>query len=181
MTYLIEGTVIREEKPDKYINNYVSKTVKKFGPTTEIDTIITNSEKFTHRSDRKFEYIDTLKKAVKLCEKKEVDVSKSKLFVPSRGWESYLDMLFRETKEYKTLSGELELWKEFRVPSPWLYFYARGKLENSFAYDSESKSFVNTPLKGKTKKTSYGIMSPIRSWERTNVIVRVEQGYRINY
>jgi hypothetical protein len=170
MTYLIEGEVIIEEKPEKYMNNYVSKIVKRFGPTTEIDTIITNSEKITHNSDRKFEYIDTLEKAVELCDKLEVDVSKSKLFAPSKGWENYLNWLFQETEEHQTLSGELKLWKEFRVPSPWLYFYSRGKLESSFAYAPISKGFVEIPNVGRSKKTCYGFMSPVVSRQRTNVV-----------
>lgn len=164
MTYVIEGKLVREEKPDKYMNRFVDfkliKDVRGGSTTTKRSYITTTSERFAHQLNNRgynLRWNGDLERAVEMCTREEVRVSKTKLFNPRSGWENYLTQKFGETKEEKTLDGELRLWGETRLPIPWLYVASFGRLENVFVFDDAG--FVVEPMtKHNGKKFTIGVV-----------------------
>ena len=151
MTYLIEGKLVREEKPDKYMNRFVDfkliEDIHDGSNTTERRYITTTSERFAHWLNNRgynLRWNDDLGRAVEMCAREVVEVSKTKLFTPMSGWEDYLTNKFGETKEEKTLDGELSVWRETRLPVPWLYIASFGKLKDVFIFDDAG--FVVEPM-----------------------------------
>lgn len=167
MTYVIEGTLVKEEKPDKYMNKFVDfkliEDIHGGSTTTKRRYITTTSERFAHWLNNRgcnLQWNKDLERAVEMCARREVGVSKTKLFSPGSGWEAYLTHKFRETKEEKTLEGNLRVWEETRLPIPWLYVASFGKLKDVFVFDDVG--FVVEPMTNhEGKKFTAGIVLDI--------------------
>ena len=120
--------------------------MERVGGTTTKKYLTTTSRLIANWLNRRGHHLawnDDLDIALSLCERIEIGVSKSKTFTPWGGWESYLTNQFADTKEHRTLSGELNLWKELRVPTPWVYFGSIGKLKNILVF--ENNEFIFDP------------------------------------
>lgn len=164
MTYVIEGKLVREEKPDKYMNRFVDfkliENIRGGSTTTKRRYITTTSERFAHWLNNRgydLQWNEDLERAVEMCDRGEVGVSKTKLFTPKSGWEDYLTQKFGETKEERTLDGELKVWGETRLPTPWLYVASFGKLEDVFVFNDDG--FVVEPMaKHEGKKSTAGVI-----------------------
>jgi hypothetical protein len=84
-----------------------------------------------------------------VCDEERIRIEQT-IFTPLKSnWEEYLTKWFGETKDKKTISGELFLWDEKRTPFPFLYSRADGKLEDSFVF--EDGKFVQGPKKVGTR------------------------------
>jgi len=92
--------------------------------------------------------------------KRNIFISKTKISEPKEGWEKYLTREFIETKKWKTINGRLEVWKEIRFPTPWIYFISDGEIIDIFTFDG--KEFISNPKeKYEGRKITYGLITPI--------------------
>jgi len=142
MTYVIEGKLVRGEKPEKYMNRFVDfkliEDIRGGSTITKIRDLTTTSEKLAHQLNNKgynLQWNEDLERAVEMCERREVRVSKTKLFTPRSGWENYLTQIFGETEEERVIEGKLRVWGETRLPTPWLYVASFSKLEDVFVFE----------------------------------------------
>lgn len=162
MTYVIEGKLVVEDKPEKYMNKFVDFKVTqyiKFGSVrTRRKLLHTTSERFAKRLNKRghdLQWNDDLDRAIEMCERKEIDVSKTKLFAP-QNWCNYLTKKFGESKDTRTLDGKLEVWNDLRLPTPWLYVLAPGKLKDIFIFDEDG--FVKDSYRYTGKRFAGGVV-----------------------
>jgi hypothetical protein len=188
MTYVIEGKLICEEKPAKYMNKFVDfqllEDVRNGSNITKKRYISTTSEKFAHNLNNTgyhLQWNEDLERAIDMCEKRKISISETRIFTPRVGWSKYLTKTFAETKEEITLDGELNLWSETRLPIPWLYVAAFGKLENIFVFDNH-KFIIEPRALHKGKKFTSGIVldTPFfyMGFSSTRTIVQTSRRYR---
>jgi hypothetical protein len=146
MTYLLTGTLVVQEKPEKYMEKYVhfkeSRSKKVEGNRTEKEVrkeaFATTSKTIVELLNRRgfnFVYNDDIETAKSICNVGEKTVRNSYLFAPKPEWGDYLTKNFSETPEDKTLEGELRVWNELRLPSPWVYIFATGKLLGRYVFN----------------------------------------------
>ncbi len=142
MTYVIEGKLVREEKPEKYMNRFVDfkliEDIRGGSTITKIKYLTTTSETLAHQLNNKgynLQWNEDLERAVDICARREVGVSKTKLFTPRSGWENYLTQTFGETEEERIIDGKLRVWGETRLPTPWLYVASFSRLEDVFVFE----------------------------------------------
>jgi len=170
MTYLIEGKIIIEEKPDKYFNRFVDfHKIKQFRNGLiyhNIGYLATDSEKLAALLNNNGQHLvwnEDLERAIELCSKNIYDVHKIKLYIPRKGWKIYLNDKFKETSEEKTIAAELMLWHETK---PTYSITSRSdctsieQLENVYVFD-EDKFTVEpiTKYRGDTKRYDMAIDS----------------------
>ncbi|MBT5023132.1 hypothetical protein HOK51_06400 [Candidatus Woesearchaeota archaeon] len=142
MTYVIEGKLKVSEKPEKYLNTYVDfkriENVRGGSTTTKTTHLITSSERIANWLNKRgnnLELNQDLERAVEMCQQREISICKSKIFKPKKTWEEYLTKTFKEQNNLETLSGELTVWTEFRFPSPWLYVFSHGELNEKYIFN----------------------------------------------
>lgn len=164
MTYQIEGELVREERPERYLNRFVDfQSTRKVRGDTEITNrkcIVTTSEKFAHWLNKRghnLQWNEDLERAMEMCERKEIEVSATKLFRPLASWEEYLTQKFGDNEDEKTVNGELHVWRETRVPTPWLYAASFGKLEDVYVF-KDSRFSTESGTRHEGKKFTYGIL-----------------------
>ena len=94
---------------------------------------------------------------------KEIKIFKSKLTSPKGSWLAYINTNISSRIDCHEINGgTLKLWKELRIPTPWLYFYARALLHDTFVFDKEKNRFTHKESDSffdnyiYTKKTSWG-------------------------
>ncbi len=137
MTYLITGELVLQEKPEKYLNHYVSLIKEEHidgnHTHTGIDIKITNLESLAENwrsSGRPLEFVTSLERAREFCKKQTLEIHDSKFLTPKHGWEDYLTKKYGTWDDghdkYTALKGEIIVWKQTRLPLPWIYCYASG-------------------------------------------------------
>ncbi|MBI4919515.1 hypothetical protein HY837_06285 [archaeon] len=148
MTYLITGILSIKEKPQKYLDKYVSSFYQEFmGGQTFIKqekTKLTELESLANewaKNGEVVEKVTSIEKANTFCVRKVLTINKTKVFAPKTGWEDYLTQIYGNWKdEYIAVSGEMIVWEQTRLPLPWFYCYAWGKSKEYFVA-SDGKIF----------------------------------------
>ncbi|MBI5066122.1 hypothetical protein HZA97_07845 [Candidatus Woesearchaeota archaeon] len=75
----------------------------------------------------------SLESTLDSCDTEELIIEEKKLFMPKEGWESYLTRKYSNwNNEYTAIGGEIIIWKQKRIPLPWLYCYAQGEAVGYF-------------------------------------------------
>jgi len=170
MTYLIQGGIRRVERPHKYMNRFVDfkliKEVRRQGNTThtKIDrkVLIADSEKVAHWLNKRghnLQWNDDLERAVEMCETRDMDFAETKLFAPIlNSWGTYFTQKYGHTEDEVTIGGTIKVWRETRLPTPWLYVLSFGDLQNVYLW-SDCAGFVKDPCSYyRGKKTTKGIL-----------------------
>ncbi|MFC1697830.1 hypothetical protein ACFL1H_05830 [Nanoarchaeota archaeon] len=174
MVYYIEGELEVQEKPAKYLNNYVhsfrEEIVTDFSEgifkqhesskrRCDMSTPYKPIAEWFNRKGYNFQRCDSMDKALDLCKQSEISVGESKTFAP-RNWGEFLTQRFGETDEYQTLSGELIIWPEFRLPTPWVYFFSYSDLDDN-VFTFEGDNFIRNHDKSVMGfRTCYGLITP---------------------
>ncbi len=167
MTYLIEGTLTVEEKPEKYMHTFVDfklvEEIRAGSISTERRCVIASSERVARWLNKKgynLQWNDDLERAVEVCGQEKIEVSETKLITPRNGWGDYLTQKFGKTEDMMTLEGELTVWSETRLPIPWLYVFSSGKLRDVFVFDGD-RFMVEPKVTHKGSKYTYGVLLDI--------------------
>ncbi|MBR9702747.1 hypothetical protein GOV10_01805 [Candidatus Woesearchaeota archaeon] len=187
MTFTIEGTLLVQEKPEKYLNKFVEfNNIEVLdGDTTHrrhsyITTPHERVANFLNKRGRNFQWNEDLETALASCQSGEIKIDETKILTPIGCWEMYLSTHFGNTDEYQAIEGTLKVWKETRIPTPWLYVFASATLEGVF--ECESGVFLKPMDKDfEGKRTTKGILfeTPMlklyrysRNWEESSKTFR---------
>jgi len=148
MTYVIEGKLKVMQKPAKYLNKYIDHrfTESRYDALSRMHMRGESFSATPHKSianwlNKRGQYmvwLDNPEIARSLCTKAEIGIDQTKFSTPG-SWKYYLTNQFTETDEWKTLDGKLNVWRETRLPLPWFYVVAYGKLENQYVFDNGFK------------------------------------------
>lgn len=186
MTYTLIGKLLREEKPSKYLNKFIDfqliREIRAGYIHTERKCIITSSQRFANWLNKRghnLEFNEDPELASRMCQRGEVEFVKTKVFSPMGSWENYLTRKFGETDEEITLDGEIQLWNETRVPTPWLYGYASGNLENVYVMSMHDGFIIEPNATHEGKRITKGILldTPILNMQvsQTNTRTRTSR------
>jgi hypothetical protein len=179
MTYLIEGSLFTEDMPEKYMNKFAlaydyesgmgGKHVRehmRLAADNVATAVVLRRKGFDLR------WVDDLETAKKYCMKSEMKIADTKIMRPREGWQRYLSSKYGDLKEARVLNGDLNVWNELRIPTPWAYVAKKGELEASFSY--HDGKFEEPGRLSWGESFGYGIFLPIFS------VHRVRTQYKTN-
>lgn len=76
------------------------------------------------------------------------------------------------TKGEEVTNGIIRLWKELRIPSPYIYVLALGKLLGKVRFDPESSMWLSEWPPSDAKRKTMGIVTPIARLTATTTETR---------
>jgi hypothetical protein len=165
MTYVIEGKLTREEKPEKYMNQFIDfkliNDIRGGLTTTKKSYVSTTSERFANWLNKKghnLEWNDDLEKATEMCGVQEYDIEQTKFLKPLNNWADYLTQKFGESEVEKTIEGELRLWEGTRLPTPWLYATSSSKLKDIYVFNTNDQFMIEPNATHEGNKFTYGVI-----------------------
>ncbi|MBI5066121.1 hypothetical protein HZA97_07840 [Candidatus Woesearchaeota archaeon] len=134
MVYIIQGK-IAFEKPafDMTLADGKSTIDQKAKDLSEQNQLAQKVISESLENQFKKSGLSTVNATFNLSEQRGLEIAEQKLFLPKEGWEEYLTQMYCLHKEYsdqgwKAAHGEILLYQETRIPSPWIYLYASGNL-----------------------------------------------------
>ncbi len=160
MVYIVQGK-IAFEKPafDVKLADGKSTIDQKVQNLSEQDKLAQKVISDSLENQFKKSGLSTVNVTLNLTEKKALEITEQKLSLPKQGWEEYLTQTYCSHKEYvdqgwKAAHGEILLYQETRVPSPWIFFYSSGNLIEQFYVEDGRVHRRRNRTKKETYKTA---------------------------
>lgn len=188
--YVVEGELVTRKNPEAFLGQFGvfhEEIEYGFGGTTTNTCWVTGNERivtFAASRMRKMGHIPvhaSVEKITSLEQAEKYARPNKDGFHAARFREPILvELLTRQVPEdAELLEGSAQMWRETRIPTPYIYFAAMGKLLADVEYDQERgwHNRVEHPERLEGARTVKGILTPIVRLSSTQTTLSTYRSY----